>query len=150
VQDPIVEESLDPKDWDRFAVLAHQMVDTMISELRSVREGPVWQPVPESVRRTLLDEPVPLEPQGEEEAFKEFKRNVLPYRNGNISPRFHGWFMGNGTALGMMADMLASGLDAHLAGYAQAPVLVEQKVVEWFRELMGFPAAATMMSPPRR
>ena len=43
----------------------------------------------------------------------------------------------------MMADMLASGLNPHLAGFNQAPALVEKQVLAWLASLMGFPSNAS-------
>jgi glutamate/tyrosine decarboxylase-like PLP-dependent enzyme len=43
----------------------------------------------------------------------------------------------------MMADMLASGLNPHLAGFNQAPALVEHQVIHWLSELMGFPLSSS-------
>jgi aromatic-L-amino-acid/L-tryptophan decarboxylase len=43
----------------------------------------------------------------------------------------------------MLADMLASGMNPHLAGYDQSPALVERQVVRWMAELLGFPAEAS-------
>ena len=137
------ELTFDPGDWDEFATLAHRMVDDTLEHLRTLRDGPAWRPLPTEVRARLQDEAVPLQPQGEATAYADFVELVRPYRNGNLDPRFFGWVQGNGTPLGMMADMLASGLDAHLAGYEQAPFYVEVKVVDWFRELFGFPQGTT-------
>ena len=39
----------------------------------------------------------------------------------------------------MMADMLAAGLNPHLAGFNQTPALVEHQVIAWLAELLGFP-----------
>jgi aromatic-L-amino-acid decarboxylase len=68
---------------------------------------------------------------------------VLPFTNGNRHPRFWGWIQGNGTPLGMMADMLAAGMNPHCAGLDQAPKLVELQVISWLAELMGFPKDAS-------
>jgi glutamate/tyrosine decarboxylase-like PLP-dependent enzyme len=86
---------------------------------------------------------VPWEGEGAERAYEDFVRTVLPYPNGNLHPRFWGWVHGGGTPLGMMADMLASGLNAHLAGFNQAPALVEHEVIRWLAELMGMPSDAS-------
>jgi aromatic-L-amino-acid decarboxylase len=43
----------------------------------------------------------------------------------------------------MMADMLASGINPHMAGFDQAPALVEHRVIAWLAELLGFPADAS-------
>src|SRR6185312_9628264 len=58
-------------------------------------------------------------------------------------PRFWGWIQGNGTPLGMMADMLAAGMNPHCAGLDQSSKLVELKVIAWLAELMGFPKNAS-------
>jgi aromatic-L-amino-acid/L-tryptophan decarboxylase len=134
--------TLDPADWDAFATLAHRMVDDMLGHLRTVRDRPAWQPMPADVRASF-HEPVPWEGEGAERVYEEFVRTVLPYPNGNLHPRFWGWVHGGGTPLGMMADMLASGLNAHLAGFNQAPALVEHEVIRWLAELMGMPSDAS-------
>ena len=135
----LANESLDPADWDEFRALAHRMVDDSLEFLRTLGTRPPWQPMPQGVRHALTREPVPRTPQGAEHAYEDFLANVLPYTNGNRHPRFWGWIQGNGTPLGMMADMLAAGMNAHLAGLDQAPKLVELQVIAWLAELMGFP-----------
>jgi aromatic-L-amino-acid/L-tryptophan decarboxylase len=141
----VQELTLDPPtdaDWDRFRRLAHRMVDDMLDHLAGVREQPVWQQPPSEARRAL-QEPLPLDGVGDEAAYAAFTRWVMPYSNGNLHPRFWGWVQGNGTPLGMMADMLASGLNPHLAGFDQAPALVEHEVLRWLGQLMGFPQDAS-------
>jgi aromatic-L-amino-acid/L-tryptophan decarboxylase len=149
MSNPLPAQSLDltldpltPDDWSSFRALAHRMVDDMLDHLSGIRSGPVWQAPPAEVR-SALDAPVPLEGEGDEAAYQAFLRLVLPYTNGNPHPRFWGWVQGNGTPLGMMADMLASGLNPHLGGFDQAPALVEHQVIRWLAELMGFPAGSS-------
>ena len=136
------ELSLDPADWERFRELGHRMLDEMIDYLATVRDRPAWQPVPSAVREALR-EPLPVVGQGMDAACRAFVERVLPYPGGNLHPRFWGWVQGNGTALGMLADMLASGLNPHMAGFHQAPALVEEQVIRWLVELMGFPTDAS-------
>ncbi|HYR07363.1 MAG TPA: pyridoxal-dependent decarboxylase [Longimicrobium sp.] len=135
------EETLDPADWEAFRALAHRMVDDTLDHLASLREQPAWQPMPSAVR-AALDEPLPRDGEGEEAAYAQFREHVLPYPNGNLHPRFWGWVQGTGTPLGMMADMLAAGMNPHLGGLNHAPALVEHQVIRWLAELMGFPADA--------
>src|ERR1043166_8998781 len=139
----IPSETLDPADWAAFRTLAHRMVDDSLDFLASIRDRAPWQPMPTQVRRALTDEPLPRVPQTAERAYADYVTNVLPYTNGNRHPRFWGWIQGNGTPLGMMADMLAAGMNAHLAGLDQAPKLVELQVIAWLAELMGFPRDAS-------
>ncbi len=133
-----LDETLDPPDWDQFRALAHRMLDDTIGYLAKRREQPVWQAMPESVRASFKDE-LPFEPIGPEAAYAEFVEKVRPYPNGNNHPRFWGWVQGTGTPLAMMADMLASAMNPHMAGFDQAPALVEKQVLAWLAELMGMP-----------
>src|SRR3989442_3857938 len=137
-----IEETLDPQDWDKLRALGHRMLDDMLDYLSTVREKPAWQALPESVKRKLKQS-LPIEPEDAAVVYQEFVENVLPYTNGNRHPRFWGWVQGNGTVLGMLADMLASGMNPHMAGFDQAPVLVEHQVLAWLTELMGMPAESS-------
>lgn len=133
---------LDPQDWDEYRALAHRMLDESLDYLRDVRDRPTWQPMPPDVRRALGNEPLPHAGLGEEAAYEDFLRLVRPYPNGNIHPRFWGWVMGTGTPQSAMADFLSSVVNPNVGGLEQAPVLVEQQVVKWCAELMGFPNGA--------
>ena len=135
--------TLDPADWGSFRTLAHRMVDDMLDRLECLPGTPVWQPVPAPVLQAICSEPVPYQAQGEERAYEDFQRYVMPYPVGNLHPRFFGWVQSNGTPMGMMADMLASGLNPHLGGFHQAPRFVEEQVLSWLAELMGFPPSAS-------
>ncbi len=141
------EATLDPRtpeEWRAFGALAHRMVDDMLAHLAALPQRPAWQPMPASVRAALA-EPVPRDGIGAEAAYAHFAERVLPYPNGNLHPRFFGWVQGNGTPLGMMADMLAAGMNPHLAGFDQAPALVEQQVVDWLAALLGMPGASGVL-----
>jgi aromatic-L-amino-acid decarboxylase len=134
------ELTLDPSDWNAFRTLSHHMVDDMLHHLETIHDQPSWRQIPEVKEARILTEPLPRTPQGEEAVYQNFLNDVLLYTNGNIHPRFFGWVHGNGVPLAMMADMLASGMNPHLAGYHQAPAMVEKKVLSWLAELMGFPS----------
>ena len=131
-------ETLDPKDWDEMRALSHQMVDDAITYLETVASRPVWQPVPEDVA-TRFDSPVPREPAGADAVYKEFLETVFPYPMGNIHPRFWAWYMGNGTVLGALADFLAAIMNPNLGGGNHVANLVEGQVINWIKEMLGFP-----------
>jgi len=142
-RDESADLTLDPADWDAFRALAHRMVDDALDEISAIREKPVFVAPPADVKSRLLSEPTPMDGQGEEAVYEQFLSDVFPYRNGNISPHFYGWVMGNSFPLAFMSDMLASTMNPHMAGLDQSPRYVEEKVVDWFRELMGFPLGTT-------
>src|SRR5215471_1576168 len=133
-----MDKTLDPADWDDFRRLGHRMLDDICDHLSTLRERPAWQPMPPEIREQLA-QPLPLMGRDAESVYEEFLEEVLPYPNGNLHPRFWGWVQGTGTPLAMLADMLASALNPHLAGFNQAPLLIEQQVISWLAELMGMP-----------
>lgn len=137
------EYTLDPQDWDAFRALSHRMVDDAADYIVGLPNRDAWRSVPADIRERILDEPLPREGQGEAQVYEEFARDVMPYPSGNLHPRFFGWVQGNGMPLGAMADMLASTMNPHLAGYDQSPALVEKKVISWLAELMGFPSTTS-------
>jgi len=132
------ELTLDPENWEDLRRLGHRMMDDMFDYLRTVRERPVWQPFPEAVKQRLA-EPVPQRGRPALEVYEQFRRDVLPYPPGNIHPRFWGWVIGTGTPLAMLSDMLASGMNPQAAGIQEGARYVEERVIAWLAELMGFP-----------
>lgn len=131
-------ETLDPENWDEMRALAHRMVDDAITYLETVRERPVWQPVPDEIA-ARFEASAPHEPAGADATYEEFLENILPYPMGNIHPRFWGWYMGNGTVLGALADFMASIMNPNLGGGNHVANLVEEQVVNWITEMIGFP-----------
>ena len=135
-------ETLDPQNWDEIRAQGHRMLDDMFDYVANIRERPVWSPIPAEVRarfRTGL----PREPTGLDEVYREFADCVVPYATGNVHPGFMGWVHGGGSAVGMLAEMLAAGLNANLGGRDHVPVEVERQVVEWTRSMFGFPGEAS-------
>ncbi|HEX9840254.1 MAG TPA: pyridoxal-dependent decarboxylase [Anaerolineales bacterium] len=131
-------ETLDPENWEEMRTLAHRIVDDAMTYLETVRERPVWQPVPEDVA-ARFDEQAPHEPGGAEGAYQEFLETIFPYPMGNIHPRFWAWYMGNGTVLGALADFLSSIMNPNLGGGNHVANLVEGQVINWMKEVLGFP-----------
>lgn len=142
---PIQPTSLDPADpaaWEAFRDQAHRMLDDMIGHLRTLREQPVWRPIPAALR-TRWREPLPARPVPVAELHERFLAEVLPHAVGNAHPRFMGWVQGAGTPEGLLAEMLAAGLNANVGGRDQMPLEVERQVVHWMRELFDFPDTAS-------
>lgn len=135
------EHDLDPQDWDGFRRLAHRALDQTLDTLASVRERPVWRPVPAGVKQALSS-PLPRSGQGEEAAYQDYLQLVAPYPLGSIHPRFWGWVIGTGTPMAVVADMLAAGLNNNCASFDESSTYVELQVLDWLKEAMGFPASA--------
>ena len=135
---------LDPEDWTAARAQAHRMLDDMLDHLQHIREGPVWRadgrpcaprfrraPAARRARASRRRTPI------------SWRRSILPYGVGNAHPRFFGWVHGAGNVAGMLAEMLAAGLNANLGGRDHAPIEVERQITRWMAELYGFPATAS-------
>lgn len=133
--------NLDPEDWSQFRAEAHRMLDDMVDALAQLRQRPVWQPASEAVR-ALFDAPLPTAGQPLAQLHEQCMQSILPYVVGNAHPGFMGWVHGGGTPVGMMAAMMAAGLNVNAGGRNQIALDVEQQVVRWMRDLLGFPATA--------
>ena len=140
--DSSIEETLDPQDWDGMRRLGHRMVDDMFDYLEHVRERPVWQPYPPEVG-DFFQQSLPQEPEPIESVYEDFLNNILPYPMGNIHPRFWGWVMGNGTPFAMLAEMLAAGMNPNMGGGNHVANAVELQVIDWCKEMFGYPASAS-------
>jgi aromatic-L-amino-acid/L-tryptophan decarboxylase len=135
-------ETLDPHDWDGIRSLGHRMLDDMFDYIATIRERPVWQPIPDVVRAQFRED-LPREPTDLGEVYRTFSDFVVPYATGNVHPGFMGWVHGGGSAVGMLAEMLAAGLNANLGGRDHVPIDVERQIVAWTREMFGFPSTAS-------
>ena len=135
-------DSLDPPDWSALRAQGHHMLDDMFDYLEQLRQRPVWQPAPASVCAAFT-ESLPRHGSSLEAVHDTFMRSILPYAVGNAHPGFMGWVHGGGTAVGMLAEMLAGGLNANVGGRNQIPVDVEHQVLQWAQELFGFPSTAS-------
>jgi aromatic-L-amino-acid decarboxylase len=136
------ESGLDPSDWREFRDQGHRMLDDLFDHLQTLRDQPVWRPIPQAVRQRFRAG-LPTAPSPLAEAHSSFMRDVLPYAGGNLHPGFMGWVQGAGTPVGMLAEMLAGGLNANLGGRDHMPIEVEREVIGWMRQLFGFPEGAS-------
>jgi aromatic-L-amino-acid decarboxylase len=134
--------TLDPSDWPAFRVQAHRMLDDILDYSENILDRPVWQPIPDDVRSRFRSD-LPEAPSHLAAVHEQFMRDILPYSTGNVHPGFLGWVHGGGTPVGLLAEMLAAGLNANLGGRDHVPVEVERQIVHWMRRIFGFPESAT-------
>ncbi len=134
--------SLDPEDWDAFTADAHAALDRAIARLRDVRQGPVWRPTPPPVRQAFMA-PLPTAPRPFAEVLSDVERLIAPYVVGNTHPLFMGWVQGAGTPYGMVAEMLAAGLNANCGGRDHIGPVVERQITLWMAQAFGLPADAS-------
>lgn len=134
--------SLDPSDWSDLEALAIEVVKDAIAFTRDVRSRDVWREPPPHVR-TALDLPLPLHGTPVEQIYSDLKSLILPYSMGNTHPSFFGWYVGAGNFLGALGDFIAAVDGSSLGGGSFAATLVDQQVVSWLKETVGFEPASS-------
>jgi aromatic-L-amino-acid decarboxylase len=140
--EPFSVGNLDPVDWPGARAQGHRMLDDIFDYIENIRERPVWQPIPDAERVRFRGN-VPTGPGDLAAVHDEFMQHILPYATGNTHPGFMGWVHGGGNVPGMLAEMLAAGLNANLGGRDHMPVEVERQITHWLCQLYGFPDSAS-------
>ena len=70
-------ETLDPSNWAEIRKLGHIMIDDMINYLSTIREQPVWRPIPDEVKENFQSN-IPTQPTDSLKVYEDFKQNILP------------------------------------------------------------------------
>ncbi|HJU30664.1 MAG TPA: pyridoxal-dependent decarboxylase, partial [Hyphomicrobiaceae bacterium] len=128
--------------WQQFRETAHRALDEMVDHLAGIEQRPVWQPAPDAVR-ARFKRPLPRKGRDLPTVLSDFSSDIKPYVTGNTHPLFMGWVHGAGTPVGMIAEMLAAGLNANCGGRNHIGIDVERQVTRWFAEAFGFPPEAS-------
>ncbi|RUW50030.1 aspartate aminotransferase family protein [Mesorhizobium sp. M1A.F.Ca.ET.072.01.1.1] len=138
----VMDETLDPPDWAEMQALSHRIVEDAVAYLKDVRDRPVWRQMPAEVR-AFFSAPLPREPAPIADVYGDVARNVMAYPMGNIHPRFWSWYMGSSNFTGALGDFLAAIQGSNLGGGNHAAGLMDSQVVDWCKEMVGFPASAS-------
>jgi aromatic-L-amino-acid/L-tryptophan decarboxylase len=131
--------TLDPADWSALRALGHKMLDDMVDHLATLRDGPVWRPMPAPLRDEFKA-PLPAQGMPPEALYERFQTGIQPYVTGNTHPRFMGWVHGGGNPVSMLAELLAGAMNANCGGRDHAGIAVERQVIAWAAEMLGMPA----------
>ncbi|TIU81314.1 MAG: amino acid decarboxylase, partial [Mesorhizobium sp.] len=138
----VMDETLDPPDWAEMQALSHRIVEDAVAYLKDVRDRPVWRQMPVEVR-AFFSAPLPRSPAPIADVYGDVARNVMAYPMGNIHPRFWSWYMGSSNFTGALGDFLAAIQGSNLGGGNHAAGLMDSQVVDWCKEMVGFPASAS-------
>jgi aromatic-L-amino-acid decarboxylase len=118
----------------------YKVVDLMADYLAQLPSRPVFQPVPAEHGEALISSPLPRAGESIDEILDRFAKTIAPYPFGNGSPKFYGWVNSPPAVVGVMAEALAAAMNPSVAGGNHAAVWVERQVLEWFKQLVGFPS----------
>src|SRR5919201_2078833 len=129
-----------------FRTLGHQLVDELaelLGDLRSPASRPLVQPQSAAeVQAAVGDAPLPERGSPPDVALQEATKLLLDRSLLVGHPRFLGYVCGAPAPLGILGDLLASGVNPNVGGWPLSPVAteIERQAVRWIAELLGFPA----------
>ena len=128
-------------EWssDEIRRIGHRVVDMIAEHLTTLPEKPVFRPFPPELVAKYLDSNVPESSQEADDILATFAREIEPYAFGNGHPRFYGWVNSPPVVLGIFAEALAAAMNPSCAGGNHAAIYVEREVINWFKQIVGFP-----------
>ena len=126
-------------DGTTFRMLGHRLVETLSAYLDKLPQEPVYRPFPEEARQELKEMNIPAEGIAPEDVIESFIRLVLPYGRGQNHPCFAAFVDPAASKLSMLAAFASAVTNTSGAGGNYAAIYVEQAVVRWLAELVGFP-----------
>ena len=131
-------------EWtaDEIRRFGYLVVDAIADHLSALPDEPVFRPVPSSLADRFLSSHLPIDGAAPDDILTEFRASIEPYPFGNGHPRFWGWVNPPPSVIGVFADALAAAINPSCAGGNHAAIYVERQVIDWFRQLLGFPAAS--------
>ncbi|MFC2097907.1 pyridoxal phosphate-dependent decarboxylase family protein [Bacteroidota bacterium] len=129
----------DPKEFRKFA---HQFVDWMADYLENIESYPVKSQVKPGEIFSKIPDFAPEKGESMESIFQDFQRIILPGITHWQSPGFHAYFPGNSSYPSLLAEMLTATLGAQCMKWVTSPAAteLEEKVMNWLKELIGIPA----------
>lgn len=130
---------LDPQNWDDFRRVAHELLDACIDQMAAAGSRP-WKPLPEGQAAAYALDGAPHDLSATAE---RLRNEVMPYHSGNTHPRFFGWVQGTGLATGLLSEMVAVTMNSNCGGRDHGANEIERSVIDWTRQVMGFPAGAS-------
>ncbi|PWT86815.1 MAG: amino acid decarboxylase [Blastocatellia bacterium] len=124
---------------EQFRRLGYRAVDLLTDHFKSLANGPCRRPVPDVLRRELIDQPFPEKPGDADQLLEYIGDTIFRYPMGNGSPRFFGWVNSSVAPIATLAELLAAGLNPSVAGGDHSATYLEHAVLTWVKRMLNFP-----------
>jgi aromatic-L-amino-acid/L-tryptophan decarboxylase len=128
---------LSPGEVRRLGQLA---ADAVAEHRETLSSRPVFGKVGRDA--SLFQEPLPQDGRPFEEVLAFVREHVMPFPFGNSHPRFFGFINATADPVGITADYLAAAMNPNCWGGDHAAIHVENEVMRWIGEIVGYPAEA--------
>ena len=122
--------------------IGYRVVDLIAEHLIDLPHEPVFRPFPPELASKYLNSAPPEFGQPADEILDTFAHEIEPFPFGNGHPRFFAWVNSPPVVLGIFAEALAAAMNPSCAGGNHAAIYVERTVINWFRQILGFPSCS--------
>jgi glutamate/tyrosine decarboxylase-like PLP-dependent enzyme len=133
---------LSPDEFRRWGQTA---IDSIAEYLAAVAERPLYPRTSSKEIRQQLGRELGKEGASFSELLETFNEVIVPLTRKNGHPRMFGYVQSPGAPLGVLADLLASGINANLTAWrsAPSPIDLERLTIDWLKQILGVdPGAA--------
>lgn len=129
---------------EAFKRTGHALVDQIADLLAQVPDGPVTPGETPPQVQAALDARAPLPDEGGDAAtlLRDTAALLFEHSLFNGHPRFFGYITSSPAPIGMLADLLASAVNANVGSWRLGPIAteIEAQTVRWIAQLIGYPA----------
>ena len=125
-----------------FSALAARAIEWIVGYYNNIEQFPVRSQVsPGEVYHQFPDSP-PAQPVSENEVFRIIDEVIIPGMTHWQHPEFYAFFPGNTSFPSIAAEIITAGLAAQCMLWESSPAAaeLEQRCMEWCRDLLGLPA----------
>lgn len=129
---------------DQIRSLGREAVEWVARYYNGLRERRVFEPTTSAELRQALREPLPQEGAGFESLLAAFDSTIARFSRHNGHPRFFGYIASPGVPVAALAALLEATLNVNVTSWRSAPAAteIERLVIEWLKEMIGYPAGA--------
>ncbi|GIW81728.1 MAG: L-2,4-diaminobutyrate decarboxylase [Gemmatales bacterium] len=137
-------EPLPHPDRAAMADLGQKALDYVVNHFATLPEQKVGQALSRKEMEALLYQPLPEEGVGFGEILRDFHTNVAPYAMRVNHPRFFAFIPSSPSFYSVIGDFICGGMNFFNAVWIEAcgPAQVELVVLDWFRQILGYPSEA--------
>ncbi len=126
-------------EMQEYRTIGNQLVEMAVTYFQELASSPVYQPMPEEVRDFLRDLPLPNKGRHPEDILSFVERYILPWQRQQNHPRFSAFVDPGVAPLATEMMFLAAIMNNSGSGGHYSLIYLEQTVVRWLAELIGFP-----------
>lgn len=131
---------LDPEE---FRAMGHQLVDRIAQHFQTLASRRVTSGERPADLQDLLSAttPLPVQASAGGPLLDEATTLLLAHSLFNAHPRFWGYITAGPTAIGVLSELLAAGVNANVGVWKLAPIAteIERQTIRWIAEFIGFP-----------